>query len=163
MKILITDVGKFSVESVDAPETGRYYFLEDAAHGTQAQNKLAHALIGEYWKSGLHPKYGGDPFDSFRDQLKRTLGEGFESFVYAEIRGGKARIFQVENYEDIPKYIREDPELKEIIRGRLKSWSNYTNKQRRKFIDALIDEMTAAGVNSAKFQEILEGIHEDTK
>jgi hypothetical protein len=164
MKILITDVNAFTVESADGPETGRYYFLEDATEGTQAQNKTAHALIQEYWRSGLHPKYGGDPFDTFRDQLKRTLGEGFAEYIYATIEDGKPFIHQVKKYEDIPLEIREDEDMKQMIRGRLKSWTQYTNKQRRKFIDALIDEMFAVGVSSKKFDEILQGMdYESTK
>ena len=160
MKILITDNG-YLTESKDIPEIGRRYTLTGAEDGTIRQNAAFHALVKEYWKSGLHPKYGGDDYSSFRDQIKRTIGAGFESFVYAEIRGGKARIFQVKQYDQIPLSIRQDTDLKEIIQGKLKSWSDYTVKNRRETIDNLIDDMTAAGVNSAKFQEIIEGMKND--
>ncbi len=158
MKVLILEGLKYLTESADIPEVGKRYYLEDATTGTQAQNKTFHALVLEYWKSGKHPKYGGEPYAIFRDQIKRTLGAGFESFVYADLIKNRPKIFKVDSYEDIPLVIRESPDLKEIIQGKLKSWANYTVKQRRETIDNIIDDATAAGVNSAKWLEILEGI-----
>ena len=54
--------------------------------------------------------------------------------------------------------VRRDPELKNLARGRLKSWADYTKKERTETIDRLISEMHQAGVNSTKFSEILEGM-----
>jgi len=161
MKILITEKG-YMIESTDAPVIGKHYYLEDAETGTNAQNKLFHALITEYWKSGLHPKYGGDDYSSFRDQIKRTLGEGFEKYVYAilDVTDGKAKIERVKTFEEIPEYIRLDPDMKEMIQGKLKSWSDYTAKQRKNCIDNLITDMDANGVNSKKYQEIMDGLYE---
>lgn len=176
MKITITETdgsgGRFLVDSKDAPEIGRSYYMEDATSGTGAQNRAFHALVQEYWKSGLHPKYGGDPFDQFRDSLKRDLGEGFEKYVYADIEQVEVDTFQpsheerykpvikeVKTYEEIPEEIRNDPTGR--IMGRLKSWTAYTLKQRRRLIDNLIDDMVAAGVDSKKFQEILEGMNDE--
>ena len=161
MKILILPGSYYQVESADAPIEGRRYILEDATTGTSAQNKAFHALVMEYHKSGLHPKYGGEPYSVFRDQIKRTLGAGFEAFVYADYVNGKARIYQVKQYEDIPEKIRQDPDLRDIIQGKLKSWSDYGKKERQRTIDNLIDDMHAAGVNSAKFAEIEEGMKDD--
>jgi len=158
MKVLILSDGGYMSESADKPEIGKRYILEDAITGTGAQNKTFHALVQEYWKTGLHPKYGGDDFSSFRDQIKRTLGAGLESFVYADILGGKARIKQVKLYDEIPEFIRHDKDLKELVQGKLKSWSDYTKKQRQNTIDNLIDDMVSNGVNTKKFQEIMEGL-----
>ena len=158
MKVLILSDGGYMSESADKPEIGKRYILEDAITGTGAQNKTFHALVQEYWKTGLHPKYGGDDFSSFRDQIKRTLGAGLESFVYADILGGKARIKQVKLYDEIPEFIRHDKDLKELVQGKLKSWSDYTNKQRQNTIDNVIDDMISNGVNTKKFQEIMEGL-----
>ena len=162
MKILILSDGSYMSESKDKPGIGKRYNLEDAVSGTTAQNKAFHALVQEYWKSGLHPKYGGDDFSSFRDQIKRTLGAGFESFVYADILGGKARIKQVKIYDEIPEFIRHDKDLKEIVQGKLKSWSDYSKKQRQNTIDNVINDMISNGVNTKKFQEILEGLEHDS-
>jgi uncharacterized protein YbjQ (UPF0145 family) len=160
MTILILPGSYFQVESADAPVEGRRYILEDATTGTSAQNKTFHALVKEYWKSGLHPKYGGELYSAFRDQIKRTLGAGFESFVYADYINGKARIKQVKTYDEIPEHIRQDADLKELVQGKLKSWSDYGKKQRQQTIDNLIDDATAAGVNSKKWNEILKGMEE---
>lgn len=45
--------------------------------------------------------------------------------------------------------------------GRLKSWTDYTLRQRRDFIDALIAEMNQAGVNTPKYFEILSGMERE--
>ena len=161
MKILITGPGTFIEQSTDAPEVGRPYLLEDAHHGTGAQNKAFHALVGEYWKSGLHPKLGGQPYDEFRDRIKLTLGAGFEAYVYAVIDEFKPKIYQVNSWEEIPEEVRNDPQYRDMIRGKLKSWSDYTKRERKKTIDNLIDDMVAAGVNSEKFHEILEGMKDE--
>ena len=48
--------------------------------------------------------------------------------------------------------------MKQVIRGKLKSWSDYSKKERMKTMDILIKEMLQVGVSSKKFDEILEGI-----
>lgn len=149
MTILITAPGEYMAESQDIPIVGRRYLIEDATTGTSAQNRAAHALIQEYWSSGLH-SYQTRTFSEFRDYLKRDLGAGFESFVYASPEGVK----KVKTREEIP----DEYNNSKYALGRLKSWSDYTMKQRREFIDALISEMMQAGVNSKKFHEILEGM-----
>lgn len=42
--------------------------------------------------------------------------------------------------------------------GRLKSWTDYTLRQRRETLDRLISEMIQVGVNTKKFFEILKGM-----
>ena len=137
-------------------EVGRTYDIEDATRGTSAQNRLFHALISEYYKSGLHDCDGS--WQDLRNQIKRSLGAGFESYVYADIEDGKPRICQANNYEDIPLKVRLDKDKKLLIRGRLKSWSDYTKKERKTTIDNLKNEMLNKGVNSKKFDEIISSI-----
>jgi hypothetical protein len=158
MKILVTEPGRYIEQSKDVPEIGCTYLLEDSVYGSNAQNSAFHALVMEYWRSGLHPKYGGSPYDEFRDRIKLTLGAGFEAYVYAVIENGKPRIYQVKKYEDIPEDVRTDPDYRGMIRGKLKSWADYNKKERQRTIDNLLDDMIATGVNSEKFQEIMEGM-----
>jgi len=168
MKILITETG-YLVESKDSPVIGHRYNLEDAVEGTAAQNKAFHALLQEYYKSGMH-SYNADNFADFKNQIKRHLGAGFEAYIYVEIfkpvmgLGSLDRpvIRDAKKYEDIPEAIRKDENMKELIRGRLKSWTSYTKKERKNTINNLIAEMTTAGVNSKKFNEILEGMGNDS-
>jgi hypothetical protein len=149
MTILITEPGEYVEESKDSPIVGRRYSLEDATSGTGAQNRAAHALMAEYFRTGLH-SYPAKTFAEFRDYIKRDLGAGFESFVYASPAGVK----KVATREEIP------PEYNnaKYAMGRLLSWSDYTLRQRRETIDRLIAEMVQAGVNTPKFFEILEGM-----
>lgn len=163
MKILILEGGQYLTDSPDKPEPGKRYFLEDATKGSGKQRRAWEALTHEYWKSGLHPKYGGDPLSTFRDKIKLSLGEGFELYIYADIIDGKAVIREAKQYEDVPLRIRQDEQLRDIIRGRLKSTTKYTLKQWQRMIDGTIDDMVAAGVNSKKFQEILDGMAENDK
>jgi len=160
MKILITEPGRYIEQSKDAPEVGRAYNLEDATTGTGAQGRTFEALVMVYWKAGVHPKYGGCPYEEFRDQIKRTLGAGFAYYVYADIVDGKPKIYKVKKFDEIPDHVRQDPDMQDMIRGRLKSRAHYTKKELQKTIDALIDDMLAAGVANKKFDEILNGLEE---
>jgi len=160
--IIIKTGGEYETVSKTQPVVGRTYTLEDAATGTTAQNKAFHALIGEYWKSGCH-SYKADNFDDFRNQIKRALGAGFEAFVYAVILDGKPVILDAPTYQDIPPEVRRDPALKQLVRGRLKSWADYTKLERRETMDKLISEMMQAGVQTPKFYEILEGLEESSR
>lgn len=141
----------------EAPEAGHKYQLESLVDGTQAQNKLFHSLLMVYYNSGLHSENGVD-FHTFKDLIKKRLGGGFEAFIYAEIIDGHPVIKHAKKKEDIPEEIRQDPHMKEMILGKLKSWSSYSKKQRKSTIDNLISEMIQVGVNSRKFQEIMKGI-----
>lgn len=164
IKMLILPDNKYLIESKQQPKEGMQYSLESLTEGTGAQRRTREKLIMIYWKSGRHPKYGGDQYDVFRDKLKRSIGEGFNKYVYGDIyqdkKTGKYKsaIKQVERFEEIPLYIREDPDLKESILGKLKSFSKYTKKQNQKFIDRIILDMGAVGVDSDEFQEMLKGM-----
>ena len=131
-----------------APEVGRRYLLEDATTGTSAQNRAFHALVQEYWRSGAH-SYNAQTFAQFRDVIKRDLGAGFESYIYASSEGIK----RVKTREEIP----DGTPMRDIL-GKLKSWTDYTQKERRETMDRLIAEMETACVNTAKYREILAGM-----
>ena len=147
MTILITSPDTFMAEG-DAPEVGRRYLLEDATTGSNAQNRAFHALIQEYWRLGAH-SYNVKTFAEFRDVIKRDLGAGFESYIYATPEGIK----RVKTREEIPAGTRRCD-----ILGKLKSWGDYSQKERREAIDCLIAQMDTAGVDSAKYREILSGM-----
>jgi hypothetical protein len=155
MNVRIVDGSKYEPLG-DSPAPG-LYVLESLETGTNAQNRAFHALITEYWRSGCH-SYPAKTFAEFRDMIKRSLGAGFESYVYAEIVDGKPRIQGAKKYEDIPESVRKDPDLKQLVRGRLKSWSDYTKKERRLTMDRLISEMHHVGVQTPAFMRILEGM-----
>ena len=147
MVIQITPEG-FIHLSGDAPVIGRKYLLEDATDGTQAQNKAFHALVQEFFKSGCH-SYNCKTWLELREYLKRDIGAGFESYVYADETG----IHKVKNKEEIPEGVPLTHTL-----GKLKSWANYPKTERRNTLDNLISMMHQSGVQTKKFFEILEGM-----
>jgi hypothetical protein len=159
MKIVITGSDSFEALSTDTPEPGMVYQLENAAEGTGPQNRAFHALLQEYWRSGCH-SYPAKNFMEFRNMIKRHLGAGFEAFVYATIENGKPVIRDAPTYDEIPEAVRKDPDLKKLVRGRLKSWTDYTKRERMRTIDNLIAEMEQSGVQTKKFYEIIEGMAE---
>ena len=135
MKILVTAPGEFTG---DALKVGSYYNAEPACEGTEAQNKTFHALLQEYWHSGCH-SYNARNFEHFRALIKLYLGAGVEVFV---------------------SLVNEDGTLcpKGRKTYRLKSWADYTKKERQMAIDNLISEMHQAQVQTRHFYEILGGI-----
>ena len=147
MTIYATAPGKYTGDTL---KIGEYYHVEPAATGTDAQNKTFHALVQEYWVSGLH-SYQAKTFDEFRNYIKRDLGAGFEEYSYITPDGkrkkSRARPEEVMIFDGEP-----------FVFGRLKSWADYSKKERRETIDRLLAEMYQAGVNSAHFQEIVKGM-----
>lgn len=152
----------FIADGEEKPKAGVVYELEDAQNGTAKQNKTIHALIGEYFKAGCHPKKGGEPYDTLRDHLKLTLGAGMEKYFYGFfLPDNTMKKGETKEWADIPKACRTLYKAdKAFIVGKLKSVSKYTKKERMAFIDNLIDDMTAAGVNSEKFQKIMRGLED---
>ena len=129
MKIQILPDETYQVLSKDAPILGEVYTLESARYGTQAQNKAFHALLEEYYKSGLWSYEGsgynkGATLDEFKKLVKRKLGAGFERYIYVDVVDGLSKISECEKREDIPAHIMNDPQRANYIRGILKSWSD---------------------------------------
>ncbi len=149
MTILITADGEYITEKGYSPEVGKKYLLEDATSGTNAQNRAFHALVGEYWKSGAH-SYNANNFEHFRELIKLNLGAGAECFVFATPEGIK----KAKTLEEVPEEYRNP----QYCMTKLKSWTDYTLKERRETMDRLISEMHQAGVQTAKFYEILKGM-----
>jgi len=135
MKILITGVGQFSGANL---KIGCYYSVEPVDDsGTNEQNRAFHALIQEYWASGAH-SYNAKNFGHFRELIKLYLGAGAEQHY---------TIVDSEGKPTEPK-----------ISWRVKSWANYSKRERTETIDRLISEMIQAGVNTNKFNVILRGM-----
>jgi len=137
MKILVTAPGEFTGDTL---KVGKYYNAELADEGTERQNKTFHALVQCYWTSGCH-SYNAGSYEHFRALMKLYLGAGTEMFI---------------------NFVNEDgtPCPKGRLDYRLKSWSDYTKKERQLTIDNIIHEMYLVGVNSPRFDEILRGMEE---
>jgi hypothetical protein len=146
--------------SGDAPEVGHKYQLEDIAEGSLAQGRAWHALAQEFWASGAH-SYNVKTFEEFRDCLKRDIGAGFDKFFVATPDGARKTKRYDEAVELLMSYGITD--IKRYCYGTLKSWAEYTKKERRDAIDRLISTMDQAGVNTRKYQEIIAGLNESRR
>jgi hypothetical protein len=159
MTIEILPDYRYSPLTTDLPVVGKQYILDDAADGSDRQNRAFHALVQEYWTSGMH-SYTAKNFADFRDQIKRDLGAGFDKYYYVIMVDGKPRYRIVKTRKEVPAEILADPDMREMVCGRLKSWADYTKKERGESITRLVAEMIQVGVNSKKFDEILLGMAE---
>ena len=131
--ILITAPGEFTGDNLTV---GKYYNATVTCEGTEKQNRVFHALLQEYWASGCH-SYNVTNFEDFREVIKLNLGAGVEEYTRFVTAFGTKRKEPVTDY-------------------RIKSWADYSKKERKETIDRLIAEMHQAGVKTKKFYEILE-------
>lgn len=170
MKIKVVEVtsnsGRFLIEDGEEPEVGKRYQLADLTDGTLNQNAAFHALVTEYWRSGLWSYDGsgyrpGMTFHEFRDVIKKNLGAGFEAYYVASVEDGQPKATVYKKWKDVPASVRSDPQKAEYCYGRLKSWGDYTRKERIKTIDNLIAEMDQVGVTTKKYFEILKGMQDN--
>jgi len=155
MKILITESG-YIPQSADTPEVGKYYTLETADNQTAQQRKAWHAIVHEWFKSGLW-SYDTIDFKQFRDYIKKDYGAGFEKYKWVD---DNYCIHTAKTMEEIPLYVLEAQANGQHgrINGVLKSFSNYTKKDVKDSLDKLISACMEAGLNSRKFQEIITGM-----
>lgn len=100
--------------------------------GTDAQNKAMHSLLTKYYKTGLHSAPEGTTMTGFKEYMKYLYGISKKIVI-----DGKDTIL-------------------------LKSWSDYSMRERREFIDGLISEIhqSTAYVESLRIQEIIKGMEE---
>lgn len=103
--------------------------------GTEAQNRAMHALMSEYYKTGLHSAPEGYTLDAFKIYLKCLYGPVYDM----DLEGRPVKV---------PK-----------------SWSHYSKQERGDFIDGLISEINQSGAfaESARIQEIIAGMSENIK
>jgi hypothetical protein len=157
MRILCTGDGTFTGDNL---VEGRYYDAVEADTPTERQNRAFHALVQEFWASGTH-SYNAKNFKEFRNLIKRDLGAGFERYRYVEETGDGLRWNSCGARQGIPKTAVRGANGSPLVAGVLKSWAEYTKKERKETIDRLISTMIQCGVNSRKFDEILEGMRSD--
>jgi hypothetical protein len=152
MRILAVSPGEYAG---DALVSGKYYDCAPAESGSNKQNSAFHGLLQTFWTSGLH-SYPAKSFQEFREYIKRDLGAGAEYYVYVK----KDSLLKAKS-RDRGEAVREaaiDKDGRPVVWMKLKSWADYTKKERAEAIDRLISTMHQAGVQTAKFYEILAGM-----
>lgn len=162
----------FKHEGGEAPKLGVAYTLEDATHGTAAQNRAFHSLLNAFYlwmekTDGFIFEDGGRIYDlstpsqeDFREFFKYKYGEGFSHVQYVD---NNFAMVKVDSIDDVPGDIIQDFNNgnRGRIKGVLKSWSDYTLKQRKACIDSLFDVVRASGCNDRKVEEIMEGMQHE--
>jgi len=98
--------------------------------GTEAQNNAMHALLTEYYKTGMHNSPEGTTLAEFKNIMKAQYGPQ----IIIDHKGEKYKI--------------------------LKSWADYTKQERTDFIEGLLSEIHQSGAytESIKIQEIILGM-----
>jgi len=158
MRILITADGEFTGSNLSV---GGYYFCEKDDSGSLLQNSLFHALLYVYFVSGCF-SYPVDNYLDLKKEVKRNLGVGFESYVYIKLTDKGLKKITVKNKEDIKGKVAVDEDGNKMIFGNLKSWSDYTRKERKETIDKLIAQMKMENVQSRKFNDILQTLERNS-
>jgi len=135
MRILVTAPNAFAGAEL---VPGELYEVTPYEDGTERQNRAWHALVQEFWTSGCH-SYDAQSFEHFRELIKLELGAGAE------------RYYSLVGPTGIPM-------KRPAVRYRVKSWRDYTKKERAEAIDTLVATMHQAQVQTKKFYAILEGM-----
>jgi hypothetical protein len=156
MNILITGDGTFIGDKLTI---GRKYNCEPADTGSLSQGRAFHSLLQCFWASGLH-SYPAKSFEEFREYIKRDLGAGAEYYVY--VKKGSLLKGKSKDKEEAVREAAVDKDGHPVVWMKLKSWADYTKKERTEAIDRLISTMHQARVQSAKFYEILQGLEENS-
>ena len=145
---LLDDIDKHARDVLDkAYESHGGYFTVAVSTprqpGSDKQNRAWHSLIGEYWKSGCSSY---DCYEDMRDALKLRIC-GAKEYIWLDDVG----------HQHTAKIIDEIPRGAYYV-AVPKSWTDFSKGERAEMIDSTIQEMVEAGVNSRKFDEILQGL-----
>jgi hypothetical protein len=157
MRILCTGPGIYSGDELII---GKYYEAVEVDTPTERQNRAFHALIQEFYASGCH-SYNVKSFKQFRNYIKRDIGAGFERYKYVEQTSSGLKWGGCKTPDGIPENVARDECGNPLASGILKSWSDYSKKERTETIDRLINIMIQCDVNNKKFYEIIDGMRSD--
>jgi hypothetical protein len=153
----------------EQPVTGLYYELEDATTGTGAQNRAFHSLLNAFFfwmqrTGNFQFEDGGIVYDlavpsvgDFREYFKFKYGEGASHYQYVS---ESFQMVKVKTMDEIPQYAVDDFNAgnKGRVKAVIKSWTDYTLKQRKKAIDQLFMLIFASGCDDKKVHEIMNGM-----
>ncbi|MCW8932151.1 MAG: hypothetical protein OQL19_18200 [Gammaproteobacteria bacterium] len=175
MKVLVTvssgDVVQLLVKGADMPLVGKEYSLEKIVDsGTAKQNRTFHPLLEclytwmlkndtyQFESNGIQYDFRCSDIDKLKTIFKIRYGKGANRWEYVDDNYNMVEVFDL---KEIPTYVVSD--FSEGNRGRIKashaiSWKEYDKDDRRKLIDNMINIMKTIGVDSDKFNEILDGI-----
>ena len=132
--------------------------LTETQYKSREQNNLFHSLLKCFWESKLS---SFDSYEELRNHYKRIahLCEvQWENTLPEQVKKILWKAIQL-----LPIQKRYLDEICELLRGRVvtwHSWSECSKEMARLTLDQLINDMTFAGVNSKKFQDIMRSLDE---
>ena len=142
-------------------EYGYIEVLDEKQYKSKQQNSLFHSLLMCFWDSKLS---SFDSYDDLRNHYKRIAhlcDVKWENTLPDQV---KKMLWKAIQLLPIPKKYMD--EICELLRGRTitwRSWADCSKEMARVVLDQLINDMTFAGVNSKKFQEIMRGLDESDR
>jgi hypothetical protein len=151
----------------DSLEPGKYYECSEDGGPTERQNRAFHALVSAWFADGSY-SYPAKTEAELKDWVKKDLGAGADRRVWILLipegegawRTGKA---MTKPDAEPPENAQRDFWGNYIYVDILKSWADYTRKERTETIDRLVAAMIQSGCSSPKFEEILRGMEEPAK
>lgn len=138
------------------------YDLQEVDEYTDQQRALFEPLCRRYFDSLCCTREVGN-WEELRDDIKRSLGMGYEEIVYSD-DNHRIRHLKYKEKDQLPKSVREDYHggNKDRIELVLRSTTTYTRLQFMKMTDSLLREMIVNGVLLSRqgkwFGEVLEEI-----
>lgn len=132
--------------------------LTETQYKSKNQNNLFHSLLMCFWESKLS---SFDSYEELRNHYKRiahlcdvkwenTLEDSTKKMLWKAV-------------QLLPIKERQRAEIVELLKGRVitwRSWADCSKEMARVVLDQLINDMTFAGVNSRKFQDIMRELDE---
>ncbi len=150
------------------PVIGGIYKLIDITKGTLAQNNTFHDLVELLYDFMLKTDtfiiednnviYDLSCSDSkeLKNIIKAKYGKSFEKIFYADILNNKPVIIECDCFELLPEHVKADFKEgnKARLKGKLFSWSDYTQSNRKTTISRLTYIMDRFGVDTHKYLEL---------
>lgn len=132
--------------------------LTETQYKSKQQNNLFHSLLMCFWESKLS---SFDSYEELRNHYKRiahlcdvkwenTLDDSTKKMLWKAV-------------QQLPIKEQQRAEIVELLKGRVitwRSWADCSKEMARVVLDQLINDMTFAGVNSKKFQNIMRDLDE---
>jgi hypothetical protein len=120
-------------------------------HGTDPQNRAFHAMLTEIYISGLH---SFKSYEDMRDYFK-LKGAGAKDYTYIDIEQGRMTQHTVKLLDDVPRNC--------IWCKNPKSWIDFNRDERTKTIEYVKAYGFEIGMNSKKWDEIIQGMEENDR
>jgi hypothetical protein len=164
MLILCTGKGTHTGDSL---EPGKYYECSEDGSPTERQNRTFHALVSAWFADGTY-SYPAKTARELKDWVKKDLGAGAERRVWITFKPDGKEMWSTGKAvtkadADPPENAARDFWGNYIYVDLLKSWADYTRKERTETVDRLVAAMIQSGCNSPKFEEILRGMEDPAK